>query len=77
MLAYSLIWMNRNEQPSRNVVSIPALRPKRLPFLIACSAQWIVKEEEIRIAVFMPATPTGSFVPCAGQGAPLAMRMKK
>ena len=59
------------------MVSIPAFSPKRLPFLIDVWAQWIVNEEDTRIAVLTPATSTGSVVPCAGQGSPLAMRMKK
>ncbi len=42
---------------------MPAFRPKRLPFLIDVCAQWIVNEEETRIAVFMPATPTGQARP--------------
>src|SRR6202161_3824322 len=77
MFAYSLIWMKRNVQPSRNVVSMPAFRPKRLPRLIDCSAQWIVNDEETRIAVLKPATAIGSFVPGAGHGSPCATRMKK
>src|ERR1700722_19214389 len=77
MFAYSLIWMNRKVQPSRNVVSMPAFRPKRLPRLIDCSAQWIVNDEDTRIAVLTPATSTGSVVPGAGHGSPCAMRMKK
>ena len=59
MFAYSLIWMNRNVQPSRKVVSMPAFRPKRLPFLIDVCAQCIVIEEDTRIAVLTPATSTG------------------
>ena len=77
MFAYSLIWMNRNVQPSRKVVSMPAFRPKRLPFLIAVCAQCIVNEEDTRIAVLTPATSTGRLVPGAGQGSPWATRMKK
>src|SRR5271165_884723 len=77
MLAYSLIWMNRNVQPSRNVVSMPALRPKRLPLAIELCAQWIVNEDDTRIAVLTPATWTGSVVPGAGHGSPDATLMKK
>src|ERR1700722_15435559 len=77
MFAYSLIWMNRNEQPSRNVVSMPAFSPKRLPRLIDCSAQWIVNDEETRIAVLTPATCTGRCRPGAGHGSPSATRRKK
>src|SRR5947209_16655199 len=77
MLAYSLIWMNRNVHPSRNVVSIPAFSPKRLPLAIEVSAQWIVNEDDTRIAVLTPATSTGRWVPGAGHGSPCATRMKK
>ena len=64
-------------QPSSSVVSIPAFRPQWLPFLIAFWAQWIVNEEDTRIAVLTPATSTGSLVPGSGHGSPCAMRMKK
>ncbi len=43
------------------------------------SAQWIVNEEEIRIAVLMPATRTGSSNGSGGQAPPslATARMKK
>ena len=62
MWTYSLIWTNRNVAPSRNVVSMPACRPRRLPCLCACSAQCSVNEDEIRIAVLTPAMSFGSSV---------------
>ena len=37
----------------------------------------MVSEEESRIAVLIPATASGSVVPCAGQGLWLTTRMKK
>src|SRR5436305_2651619 len=77
MWMYSLICTVRNVRPSRKVATMPAFRPKRLPFLIDVSAQWIVSEEESRIAVFTPATSSGSLVPCAGQGSCVTTRMKK
>ena len=77
MCAYSLIWTKRNVQPSRKVERMPALRPRRLPCLIDVSAQCIVTEDESRIAVFTPATATGSSVPGAGQLSPCTTRMKK
>ncbi len=43
----------RNVRPSRKVATIPAFRPKRLPLLTDIRAQWIVNEEEIRIAVLI------------------------
>ena len=66
MWTYSLIWMNRNVAPSRNVVSIPAFSPNRLPFLIDVWAQCIVNDEDTRIAVLKPATRTGSLLPLNG-----------
>ena len=71
MWTYSLIWMNRNVQPSRNVVRMPACRPRRLPLLWACSAQCSVNEDETRIAVLTPAISFGSSVPSAGHSAPV------
>jgi len=53
---------------------MPAFRPKRLPFLIDVSAQWIVSEDESRIAVLNPATTFGSSVPWAGHGSLLYSR---
>src|ERR1019366_4715690 len=69
--------MKRKVAPSRKVLRIPARSPKRLPRLIDVSAQCSVNDEEIRIAVLKPATPTGIVVPGAGQGSPWATRMKK
>src|SRR5438105_3675497 len=77
MFAYSLICTNRNVNPSRKVVRMPAFSPKRLPFLIDVWAQCIVNEEDHSTAVFTPATSTGSVVPGAGHGSPWATRMKK
>ena len=67
MWTYSLIWMKRNVAPSRNVVRIPALSPKRLPDLSDSCAQCIVNDDESRIAVLTPAISFGSSVPSAGQ----------
>src|SRR5690348_5607652 len=77
MWMYSLIWTVRNVRPSRKVDSIPALRPKRLPFLTDVSAQWIVSDDDSRIAVLIPATASGSSDPCAGHGLWVTIRMKK
>src|SRR6202012_4407554 len=77
MWTYSLICTVRNVRPSRNVETMPAFSPKRLPFLTDVSAQWIVSDEDSRIAVLTPATASGSSVPCAGQGLWLTIRMKK
>ena len=77
MWTYSLICTVRNVRPSRNVDSIPACRPKRLPFLTDVSAQWIVSDDDSRIAVLIPATASGSSLPWAGQGLWLTIRMKK
>jgi hypothetical protein len=74
---YSLICTQRKVRPSRNVDNIPALSPKRLPFLTETRAQWIVSEDESRIAVLTPATASGSLVPGAGHGLWLTTRMKK
>ena len=60
MWMYSLIWTVRNVRPSRNVVSIPAFIPKRLPLRTETSAQCSVTDEESRIAVLTPATASGS-----------------
>ena len=62
MWTYSLIWMNRNVRPSRNVATMPSCRPSRLFFLIDSCAKWIVKLEEIRIAVLKPAISFGSML---------------
>ena len=43
----------------RNVSTSPACSPARLPRLIDCSAQCIVKLDVTRIAVLTPATNTG------------------
>ncbi len=77
MWMYSLICTNRNVAPRKNVVSIPALRPKRLPRLTDSSAQWIVTEDDSRIAVLKPAISFGSSVPAAGHGLSFTTRMKK
>ena len=77
MWTYSLIWMNRNVAPSRNVVRMPAFSPKRLPFLTDSSAQCIVSDEDSRIAVLTPAISFGSSVPAAGHSSPCTTRMKK
>ena len=42
------------------MITRPALRPFRSPRLIACVAQWIVKLDVTRIAVFTDATKTGN-----------------
>ena len=55
----------------------PACRPARLPRLIDWSAQCIVKLEVTRIAVFTPATKTGSWNGGGGHGEPLTTRTKK
>src|SRR3954454_629633 len=67
MWTYSLIWMNRNVRPSRNVAVMPACMPKRLPFLIDVCAQCSVSEDDTRIAVLTPATATGSSLPSIGK----------
>src|ERR1700749_1863214 len=77
MWTYSLICTVRNVSPSRKVETIPALSPKRLPLLTECRAQWIVSDEESRIAVLIPATSSGSCEPCAGHGLWVTIRMKK
>ena len=46
----------------------------RLPRLIDVSAQCSVNDDEIRIAVLKPATPTGIVVPGAGRPARQLMR---
>ena len=51
--------------------------PRRLPLRIDSSAQWIVKLEETRIAVFIPATATGSSKRSGGQGPSLATTRRK
>jgi hypothetical protein len=57
---------------------IPAFRPARLPFLIETCAQCIVSDELSRMAVFTPATATGSSNPSNGNHvSPLTTRMKK
>ena len=55
----------------------PALRPARLPRLIDVSAQCMVKLDVTRISVLTPATNTGRWNPCGGQGWWLTTRMKK
>ena len=74
---YSLIWTNRNVRPSANVDTIPAFSPNRLPFRTDMSAQCSVSDEDRRMAVFMPATASGTAVPGAGHGSGFTMRMKK
>ena len=58
--AYSTICVSRNALPSRIVSTSPALSPFRSPRLIDCVAQWIVKLDVTRIAVFTVATKTGN-----------------
>src|ERR1700759_3176974 len=77
MWMYSLTWTVRKVRPSRNVATMPAFRPNRLPRLIDVSAQWMVSDEESRMAVLTPATASGNFVPGAGHGLWLTIRMKK
>src|SRR5947209_8104936 len=74
---YSLIWMNRKASPRQKVATIPALRPKRFPFRTDTSAQCKVRDEDSRIAVFTPATASGTDVPGAGHGSGFTTRMKK
>src|SRR5207244_8795783 len=57
--AYSRSWVSRNARPIRKVSVSPALRPARLPRLIDCSDQCIVKLDVTRMTVFTNATKTG------------------
>ncbi len=66
MCTYSLIWMQRNVSPSSSVVSMPIRSAARFSLRAPSSAQCIVKLELIRIAVFTPATATGSSWPSIG-----------
>ena len=77
MWTYSLIWMKRKVAPSSQVMTRPICRPRRLPARIDSSAQWIVKLEETRIAVLMPATATGSSKGSGGHGPSLATTRRK
>ena len=78
MWTYSLIWMKRKVQPSRNVARMPARRPARLPVLIDVCAQCSVIDEDSRIAVFTPATSLGRSCPWTGNHwSPATTRMKK
>src|SRR5207248_8478645 len=54
-----------------------AWSPERLPRLIDCSAQCIVKLEVTRMIVLIPATKTGSSYGGVGHGVPAATRTKK
>jgi hypothetical protein len=74
---YSFIWMNRKVAPSRNVVTSPIWRPRRLPARIDSRAQCIVKLELTRIAVFTPATATGSSNSGGGHGPSLTTTRRK
>ena len=74
---YSRAWVSRKTRPIRKVRSSPACSPARFPRLIDCSAQCMVKLEVTRIAVFTPATNTGSSNGCGGQGIPFTTRTKK
>jgi hypothetical protein len=49
-----------------SVSTRPACSPAREPRLIDCSAQCIVNDEVMRIAVFTPATKTGRWKPSGG-----------
>ena len=62
MLAYSLIWMNRNVHPSRNGREDARLQAPAVAVLDR-SLGPVHRERGDRIAVFTPATCTGSFVP--------------
>jgi hypothetical protein len=78
MREYSSICVSRNVNPRKNVSTRPACKPARLPRLIACSAQCMVKLDVSRIAVFTPATKTGRWKPSGGHvGASLTTRTKK
>src|SRR2546421_12579007 len=74
---YSLPWMNRKVRPRQKVDTMPAFKPKRLPFRTDTSAQCSVSDEESRISVLTPATASGTVVPGAGQGSWVTIRMKK
>ena len=66
---YSTTCVSRKAKPMRNVSTIPARNAGRLPRLIDCSAQCIVKLEVTRMAVFTPATNTGKWYGSGGHSA--------
>ena len=57
--AYSRICSARNVSPMISVNISPSVRPRRLPRFIDTSAQCIVNEDEIRIAVLIAVESTG------------------
>ena len=61
----------------KKVSTNPACNPARLPRLIDCSAQCIVKLDVTRIAVLTPATKTGRWNGGSGQGSLPETLMKK
>src|SRR4029453_19572071 len=65
---YSTNWVRRKARPIMKVSVIPARNAGRLPRLIDCKAQCIVKLEVTRIAVLTPATKTGNSYGAGGQG---------
>ena len=64
-------------RPIRKVRTRPACSPARLPRLIDCVAQWIVKLDVTRMHVLTSATKTGRWNGGVGQGVPLTTRTKK
>jgi hypothetical protein len=79
MRAYSRACVSRNASPISSVSTSPAFIPLRLPRLIDCSAQCIVKLEVRRTAVLTPATKTGRWNGGSGHGCAsgLTTRTKK
>ena len=63
---YSWIWRLRNVSPIASVRKRPTISPNRWSRLIETSAQCIVNDDEIRIAVLIPVASTGSSMPAGG-----------
>ena len=74
---YSRACVSRKTSPIRKVSSRPACKPARLPRLIDCRDQCIVKLDVTRIAVLIPATKIGRWNCGGGHAMPLTTRTKK